>query len=129
MSILRYLIKATTLSILVAAQKDSGDDCSCFVTNDTSSGYFQYHRFHDFRYISSSNSTPFLDTDEGTASSAYATSDFFTGEAWNGDWTIQTWNNSDGAELQNNATVLMVNSANNVYIGNIFYRPEVGVSN
>jgi hypothetical protein len=47
---------------------------------------------------------------------AFATSQFFLEDAWTNDWTIQNWNNSDNVR-SSAASVFMVNSPNNVYIG------------
>lgn len=44
------------------------------------------------------------------------TSEYFDADAWMADWEIQSWNNSD-VMGDDNATVLMINSANNIYIG------------
>ncbi|KAM0292622.1 hypothetical protein ACHAO9_002937 [Fusarium lateritium] len=45
-------------------------------------------------------------------------SDYFKSGTWNSAWSIQDWNNrgSGGVSLSGDATVLMVNSPNNVYI-------------
>ena len=100
----------------VVAQKDNGEDCSCFRTDSASSGYFTYHRFHDFRTVAAASQTvPNLISNESDTSNALATSEFFSGQAWNNDWSTQNWNNSDS--MESGSGVLMVNSANNVYIG------------
>ncbi|THV47653.1 hypothetical protein BGAL_0297g00100 [Botrytis galanthina] len=99
----------------VLAQKDNGEDCSCFRTDSASSGYFTYHRFHDFRTVAAASQTvPDLISNESDTSNALATSEFFSGQAWNNDWSTQNWNNSDS--MESGSGVLMVNSANNVYI-------------
>ncbi|KAM0135225.1 hypothetical protein ACHAO1_005310 [Botrytis cinerea] len=99
----------------VVAQKDNGEDCSCFRTDSASSGYFTYHRFHDFRTVAAASQTvPNLISNESDTSNALATSEFFSGQAWNNDWSTQNWNNSDS--MESGSGVLMVNSANNVYI-------------
>ncbi|ESZ90415.1 glycoside hydrolase family 16 protein [Sclerotinia borealis F-4128] len=104
----------TTLTVL--AQKDNGEECSCFRTDSASSGYFTYHRFHDFRTVATASQTvPELISNEGDSSSAVVTSDFFSGSAWNNDWSTQSWNNSDSMK-ESGSSVLMVNSPNNVYI-------------
>ncbi|KAI1780218.1 carbohydrate-binding module family 1 protein [Hypoxylon cercidicola] len=51
---------------------------------------------------------------------APVTSDYFSDAAWTGMWSIQHWNNSalmngDSGVTGSDATVLMVNSANNIY--------------
>ncbi|APA06083.1 hypothetical protein SS1G_01485 [Sclerotinia sclerotiorum 1980 UF-70] len=104
----------TTLKVL--AQKNNGEECSCFRTDSASSGYFTYHRFHDFRTVAAAAQTvPDLIANESDTSNALATSDFFTGQAWNNDWSTQSWNNSD-TMVESGSSVLMINSPNNVYI-------------
>ncbi|KAI9647638.1 hypothetical protein NHQ30_004023 [Ciborinia camelliae] len=106
----------TTLSLSVHAQKDNGEECSCFLTDSASSGYFTYHRFHDFRTVAAASQTvPDLISNDSDTTSAGVTSDFFDGAAWNGDWSTQNWNNSDSM-VASGSSVLMVNSMNNVYI-------------
>ncbi|PQE23751.1 hypothetical protein CJF30_00008739 [Rutstroemia sp. NJR-2017a BBW] len=97
------------------AQKQNGEECTCFRTNGHSSGYFTSHRFHDFRNVQSGGDIPDLITDATNSSLVGATSDFFLGDAWTSDWTIQSWTNAD-SRADSDATVLMVNSPNNVYI-------------
>ncbi|PMD29551.1 glycoside hydrolase family 16 protein [Hyaloscypha variabilis F] len=104
------------LFALTSAQKDNGNECSCFLTNGSSSGYFSYHRFHDFRNVAGASATPpTVISNENNATEAFATSDFFLSDAWQNDWQIQNWNNSDSMSASG-ATVLMINSANNIYI-------------
>jgi hypothetical protein len=99
------------------AQKDNGDECSCFRTNGSSEGYFAYHRFHDFRNVANASATPpTVLANMANATNALATSDFFLSGNWTNDWTVQNWNNSDSF-VESGATVLMINSPNNVYIG------------
>lgn len=103
----------------VFAQKDNGDDCSCFLTNGSSTGYFTNHRFLDFRSIAGGLATPpaIISNATGTAN-ALATSDFFLNDKWTGVWESQNWNNSGTFTSDpGGPTVLMINSPNNVYIG------------
>jgi len=82
------------LFALTSAQKDNGNECSCFLTNGSSSGYFSYHRFHDFRNVAGASATPpTVISNENNATEAFATSDFFLSDAWQNDWQIQNWNN------------------------------------
>jgi len=102
---------------LTSAQTDNGNECSCFRTNGSSSGYFTYHRFHDFRNVAGASANPpAVISNENNATEAFATSDFFLGDVWKNDWAIQNWNNSDSMS-SSDATVLMINSPNNIYIG------------
>lgn len=103
--------------------KQNGEECSCFLTNGSSSGYFTYHRFHDFRNVQTNfTGIPSVIESYDDDANLVATSNFFGNySGWNGDWDIQTWNNSDQLSPDNfetgDATVLMQNSAANVYIG------------
>jgi hypothetical protein len=100
-----------------SAQTDNGNECSCFKTNGSSAAYFTYHRFHDFRNINSSlTANPDVLTDASSTTNADVTSEYFEAAPWTSDWDIQSWNNSD-VMGDNSATVLMINSANNIYIG------------
>jgi hypothetical protein len=106
-------------STLTAAQKDNGPQCDCFRTNGSSAAYFTFHRFHDFRNVNLSlTASPEVLTDAANTTNAKATSAFFLDKAWTNDWEIQNWNNTDGGlATVNNASVLMINSLNNIYIG------------
>jgi len=113
------------LFALTSAQKDNGNECSCFLTNGSSSGYFSYHRFHDFRNVAGASATPpTVISNENNATEAFATSDFFLSDAWQNDWQIQNWNNSDSMSASG-ATVLLINSANNIYIGTCLSIPQL----
>lgn len=119
------LLTFISLSALSLADelKQNGEECSCFLTNDSSSGYFSYHRFHDFRNVQSNfTGIPAVIEAYDDGSNLVPTSNFFgNSSGWNGDWDIQLWNNSDqltpDGAANGDATVLMLNSANNVYIG------------
>lgn len=108
---------------LTSAQTDNGNECSCFRTNGSSAGYFTYHRFHDWRNVATASvSPPAVISNAINATEAFATSDFFLSDAWRGDWTTQNWNNSDSIR-SSDASLLMINSPNNVYIGNSPFPP------
>ncbi len=99
---------------------DNGHECSCFRTNSSSRGYFTYHRFHDWRNVAQAAAPPTLATNASSATNAFATSNYFQDTSWTSEWSIQTWNNSDTVSTfsaTSDATVLMVNSPNNIYIG------------
>ncbi|PBP16644.1 putative endo-1,3(4)-beta-glucanase [Diplocarpon rosae] len=104
-----------SLPSLTAAETDNGDECSCFRTNGSSKGYFLNHQFHDYRNIAGASSAPALITNATIATNALATSSFFGQQAWTSEWAIQSWNNSDDIATSG-ASVLMVNTPNNVYI-------------
>jgi hypothetical protein len=103
------------LSTITAAQKDNGQECSCFRTN-ASTAYFTNHIFRDFRNLNS-KSVPEVITSQLASSDAHATSEYFLSDEWNDVWTTQSWNNSQ-VMVENSAAVFMTNSPNNVYIGN-----------
>lgn len=115
-------VRSTILALhlifsFAAAQKDNGDECSCFRTNGSADDYFTNHQFHDYRNIRGISSiVPTLITNITDTPTAFATSDFFLNDAWTSVWTAQNWNNSDSM-VANSASVLMINSPNNVYIG------------
>jgi hypothetical protein len=105
------------LPSLTIAQKDNANECDCFLTNETSSGYFTSHRFFDFRNVASAPSAaPTIVSSLPNITNSVYSSDFFTKDAWKNDWTIQNWTNSDSM-VTSGATVSMANSLSNVYIG------------
>ncbi|KAI0538108.1 concanavalin A-like lectin/glucanase [Xylaria digitata] len=95
--------------------------CNCYRTNTSTSHYFRNHKFFDFRSLSQYARVPApIDTAQGNTE-ALVTSNYFLTPEWTNTWSIQNWNNS--ATLGGNsdvtgsdATVLMVNSPNNIYI-------------
>lgn len=106
-----------TLLYLPTVASAQGDQCSCFRTNGSSAGYFTSHRFLDYRNVSpASPEVPPLSSNITNTTNAFATSRFFLEDAWRNDWTIQNWNNTDNVR-SSAASVFMVNSPNNVYIG------------
>lgn len=105
-----------SLPNLTLANTDNGDECSCFRTNGSSPGYFLNHQFHDYRNVAGASSPPALISDRSNATNAPSTSAFFREDAWTDEWTIQNWNNSDSMATSG-ASVLMVNTPNNVYLG------------
>jgi hypothetical protein len=113
------LTSALLLSAVVTAQKDNGAECDCFKTNGSTEAYFSYHRFFDYRNVPYSlTSNPNVLTDSSETSNAKNTSDFFSNSSWTADWAAQNWDNSESLNTSgSDATVLMINSPNNVYIG------------
>ncbi|KAI1302788.1 concanavalin A-like lectin/glucanase [Xylaria venustula] len=95
--------------------------CNCYRTNTSTAHYFRNHKFFDFRSLSQYARVPApIDTPDGNANAA-ATNAYFQSPDWTNTWDIQNWNNS--ATLGGNsditgsdATLLMVNSPNNIYI-------------
>lgn len=105
-----------SLPHLTIAASDTGDECSCFRTNGSSQGYFLNHQFHDYRNVAGASSPPALTTNATNATNAFATSSFFLQDEWRNEWAVQNWNNSDSL-ASSGASILMVNTPNNVYIG------------
>ncbi|KAI0188384.1 concanavalin A-like lectin/glucanase domain-containing protein [Xylaria flabelliformis] len=95
--------------------------CNCYRTNTSASHYFKSHKFFDFRSLSQYARVPApIDTAQGNAD-APVTSAYFQSPEWTNIWAIQNWNNSaflgsDSDVSGSDATVLMVNSPNNIYI-------------
>ncbi|KAI2472403.1 glycoside hydrolase family 16 protein [Annulohypoxylon bovei var. microspora] len=94
--------------------------CNCYRTNTTAAHYFTHHRFFDFRDMSQYVRVPGAINDPQGASDAPVTNNYFNDPAWTSVWSIQNWNNSalmNGSSdvTGSDATVLMVNSANNIY--------------
>lgn len=85
--------------------------CDCFVTNGSDTAYFSHHAFYDFRSLSQYQSSPALLPGEGNTTIAPATSAYFTSSNFTSFWQSQNWNNSVA-----NASVLRINSLNNIYI-------------
>ncbi|KAI0876003.1 concanavalin A-like lectin/glucanase [Hypoxylon argillaceum] len=95
--------------------------CNCYRTNTSVSHYFRNHKFFDFRSLSQYARVPSpIDTADGNTN-APVTSAYFQSPEWTNTWLIQNWNNSaqmggDSDKTGSDATVLMVNSPNNIYI-------------
>ncbi|KAH7252425.1 putative xylanase 3 [Fusarium tricinctum] len=107
------------LAVLATATHGSSagdDECSCYLTNGTNSAYYSQHTFHDFRDLGEYARVP--SPIQNASRKAGVASDYFKSDTWNNTWSIQDWNNrgSGGVSLSGDATVLMVNSPNNVYI-------------
>ncbi|KAK4157981.1 beta-glucanase [Chaetomidium leptoderma] len=101
---------------LAAAEPTLTEDshCGCYLTNGNQSTYFTDHRFFDFRSLSQYASAPPVIRDVEATPGAQRTSAYFNSTEWTDFWMLGSWNNSNGA--RNDASVLMVNSPNNVYI-------------
>lgn len=120
------MLCATLLGLLfslVLAQKDNGNECDCFRTNGSSTGYFTNHQFYDFRNVSDAlTQAPDVLTSPESTTDAPTSSSFLVSNAFTADWTIQSWNNTDTlGQAGSDASILMINSPNNVYIGTPSY--------
>lgn len=103
---------------IVIAQKDNAAECDCFKTNGSSSAYFAYHQFFDYRSIDPSlASTPPVLQSASESTNASDTSKYFSNVTWTQNWQAATWSNSDYLGTSgSDASVLMLNSKNNIYI-------------
>ncbi|POS88093.1 hypothetical protein EPUL_000606, partial [Erysiphe pulchra] len=108
------LFLCLVISFTTAAVKDNGKKCDCFRTTGPSAGYFTNHMFQDFRKISTGDVPKLLTTTKDTTE-ASVTNNFFKSDSWTKNWYIQHWNNTDSMN-ETSATLLMINSPNNVYI-------------
>lgn len=116
-----FLATWLLLAQLAVSQTDSSTECSCFLTNGSSSGYFNSHNFYDYRNVPDVSPTiPPVIGDLIDTTNAPETSDFFTSDEFQSQWEIQNWNNSNQF-VSPSATVGLANSLNNVYIGKIIF--------
>jgi beta-glucanase (GH16 family) len=97
-------------------------NCHCYKTNATTSNYFAHHKFFDFRQLSQYVNVPGVKPDPDSNANAPPPSNYFQSQDWTGTWGVQNWNNShvfaynDSDVTGSDASVLMVNSPNNIYI-------------
>ncbi|KAI9721978.1 MAG: hypothetical protein M1812_001936 [Candelaria pacifica] len=84
------------LTVAQATLHDNAANCSCFVTDGVQPATYLYHRFFDFRNISSS-----------LAQGQYSKS-----SAWTNDWYSQNW----GTDATDDTPVRMLNDPKNVFI-------------
>lgn len=112
------LVNILFLTTSATAQKDNGAKCDCFQTNGSTSSYFLYHRFFDFRNIPSKlTALPDVITDITDVDNKLPSSDFFAASSWTDDWDTQSWDNEAVLDdSTSDANVLMSYSKNNVYI-------------
>ncbi|KAM0272545.1 hypothetical protein ACHAQH_008681 [Verticillium albo-atrum] len=87
------------------------------MTDGSNEAFFSDHAFFDFRSLKQYAKVPSIIKDEDDTAAADVTSDYFNSDQWTNTWGIQNWNNSgrmgsDG----NDATILLINSPNNIYI-------------
>lgn len=101
---------------LVSAAATLIDDskCECYLTNGTQASFFATHRFFDFRSLAKNAGVPPTIVKSDDSGSAPVTSEYFTTKEWTDTFMVLGWDNSH--QVREDATVLMVNSPNNVYI-------------
>ncbi|KAF5662451.1 xyloglucan endo-transglycosylase [Fusarium circinatum] len=104
------------LTVLVAAvHGSSNDECDCYLTNGTNSAYYSRHSFYDYRNLGDYAGVP--SPIQNASRKAGVTSDYFNSDTWDDSWSIQDWSNrGKGVSLSRDATVLMINSPNNIYV-------------
>ena len=88
--------------------------CGCYLTNGTESRFFAHHEFFDFRSQSQYAGVPEVISSSADSAGSPVTSKYFSSTEWKKMWIMGNWNNSKGQ--REDASVLMVNSPNNVYI-------------
>ena len=110
------LVLISAAAPLVAGEAALTEDskCGCYLTNGNRSSFFADHRFFDFRSLPQYAGVPSAIRDPADSPEADETSAYFTSAEWTNFWMLGSWNNSNGA--RSDASVLMVNSPNNVYI-------------
>ncbi|KAH8648419.1 concanavalin A-like lectin/glucanase domain-containing protein [Xylariales sp. PMI_506] len=97
--------------------KDNSDSCQCYLVQGPDPGYFLYHRFWDFRNISSDGSNDFTVapphiTDQEDNGGQLATSLYLNSTTWDQDWSFL-----DGVSTSSSdSPVPNVYSMQNVYI-------------
>ncbi|KAI9166621.1 Beta-glucanase [Paramyrothecium foliicola] len=112
------LFAANAASASTAQLVDDGE-CDCFLVNGSAPTYYSQHSFFDFRSLSEYAGPSEVISNPNDSSIAPPTSDYFDSKPWNDMWELQGWDNREEGgqgELSGDATVLMVNSPNNVYI-------------
>ncbi|CAK7246285.1 MAG: hypothetical protein STHCBS139747_007912, partial [Sporothrix thermara] len=97
-------------------------NCTCYLTNGSTPSYYSHHKFFDFRRLGRYAGTPPIIQSVSENAIAPPTSEFFASDAWSSMWQAQTWNNSEVIQINDSvvsgsdATVLMLNTHNNIYI-------------
>lgn len=102
--------------LVESGSRDNSNQCDCYLVSGADSGFFQYHRFWDFRSIPNDDdgndftTAPPLLTSSDNAGGQNTTSPYFNTTLFMNDWDIQ-----DGV-LRPDALVPTVNSAQNIFI-------------
>ncbi|KAI0130531.1 concanavalin A-like lectin/glucanase domain-containing protein [Xylariales sp. AK1849] len=103
-------------NLVEATSKDNNDKCECFLVDGPDPGYFQYHRFWDFRGIPNDGDDDFtvapaiVGEDEDTGGQSVTTS-YLDTASWQQDWA---WLDGPGSSSAN--SIPNVYSKQNVYI-------------
>ncbi|KAI1048489.1 hypothetical protein LB506_002953 [Fusarium annulatum] len=101
--------------LVATVHGSSNDECECYLTNGANSAYYSRHSFYDYRNLGNYAGVP--SPVQNASRKAGVTSDYFNSDTWDDSWSIQDWSNrGKGVSLSGDATVLMINSPNNIYI-------------
>jgi hypothetical protein len=98
-----------------ATLKDNSPGCDCYVTDGSSSSYFLYHRFFDFRDIRDSSGLyvePANVTDQQSQGNEPGQQGYLNSTAFLDDWQILSWGNAAASTNPVN----LQNSPQNVWI-------------
>ncbi|RJE26483.1 hypothetical protein PHISCL_01193 [Aspergillus sclerotialis] len=96
--------------------QENSKDCDCYVTNGSSSAYFLYRRFFDFRNIPNSNGVYNLEppnvTSSQDAGGELGQKGYLNSTVFADDWELQTW----GRTPRPTTLLRMQNSKQSIYI-------------
>jgi len=111
------LLLSISGSLTVAQSTVDDSRCNCYVSNGSDVAHYVHHKFYDFRSLSQHAGIPPLISNADEATTAPITSDYFSDDSFKTFWDIQNWNNSVSlGTAASNASVLRVNSRNNIYV-------------
>ena len=110
-------VALATQLLVNPTSKDNSPECDCYLISGPSPGYFQYHRFWDFRNVPSDGendytTAPSLITSTESSGLEPFTSPYLNTTEFRNNWSIQSWTSNATAD----SPVTRVNSAQNVYI-------------
>ena len=95
---------------------DNSPECDCYVTDGSSSAYYTYHRFFDFRGLRGSSGLydhePANVTEEQSLGQEVGQRGYLNSTEFAKDWKILTW----GKEPSSDRPVKFRNSRQNVWI-------------
>ncbi|TPX16040.1 uncharacterized protein E0L32_000374 [Thyridium curvatum] len=98
-------------------QAEARADCDCWHTDGPSSNYFANHKMFDFRHLIQYAGEPAVLEDPESNRRAGPTSDYFRNSDFASAFIPMNWDNQERLDNgEGDATLLMVNSPNNIYI-------------
>ncbi|ORY66566.1 concanavalin A-like lectin/glucanase domain-containing protein [Pseudomassariella vexata] len=106
---------ASATDLVEPTSKDNSDQCQCYLASGPDPGYFQYHRFWDFRSIPLEEGNTFIEapelvTDYESEDAKDITSAYFGTTAWQNDWSFLS------GPAKTSSSVTNAYSPQNVYI-------------